>query len=149
MEYKNKTSKKKSKSVKTEGRMKNQDAWPPLSLTIYLNTIKDRNGKGLTEVGDEKNTQKNYTERTLITQITTMLSSLSQSQTFWSVKSSGPYKASLPTKLGFPGGASGKVSTFQCRRHKRCGFDTWVGKIFWRRVWQPFPEFLPGESHGS
>ena len=97
MEYKNKTSKKKknkSKSVKTEGRMKNQDAWPPLSLTIYLNTIKDRNGKGLTEAQEMKKRWKEYTEElaegTLITQITTMLSSLSQSQTFWSVRSSGP-----------------------------------------------------------
>ena len=25
---------------------------------------------------------------------------------------------------------------------------TWVGKIPWRREWQPTPVFLPGESHG-
>ena len=25
----------------------------------------------------------------------------------------------------------------QCRRHKRYGFGPWVGKIPWRRVWQP------------
>ena len=31
--------------------------------------------------------------------------------------------------LGFPGGASGKEPTCQCRRCKRCGFDPWVGKI--------------------
>ena len=31
--------------------------------------------------------------------------------------------------LGFPGGASGKESTGQCRRHRRCGFDPWVRKI--------------------
>ena len=30
---------------------------------------------------------------------------------------------------GFPGGANGKESTFQCRRHKTRGFDPWVGKI--------------------
>ena len=29
------------------------------------------------------------------------------------------------------------------------GFDHWVGKIPWRRAWQPTPEFLPGESHGQ
>ena len=29
------------------------------------------------------------------------------------------------------------------------GFDPWVGKIPWRRVWQPTPVFLPGESHGQ
>ena len=32
---------------------------------------------------------------------------------------------------------------------KRHGFDPWVGKIPWRRVWQPPPVFLPGESHGQ
>ena len=36
----------------------------------------------------------------------------------------------------------------QCRRHKRCGFNPWVGKIPWRRKWQPTPVLLPGESHG-
>ena len=29
---------------------------------------------------------------------------------------------------------------------KRCGFNPWVGKIPWRRAWQPTPVFLPGES---
>ena len=47
----------------------------------------------------------------------------------------------------FPGEANGKEPTCQCRRHKRCGFDPWVGKIPWRRAWQPFPVFVPGESH--
>ena len=28
-------------------------------------------------------------------------------------------------------------------------FDSWVGKIPWRRTWQPTPVFLPGESHGQ
>ena len=27
--------------------------------------------------------------------------------------------------------------------------DPWVGKIPWRRKWQPTPVFLPGESHGQ
>ena len=44
---------------------------------------------------------------------------------------------------------SGKDSTWQCRRCRRCGFDPWVGKIPWRRKWQPTPVFLPGESHGQ
>ena len=26
--------------------------------------------------------------------------------------------------------------------------QSWVGKIPWRRKWQPTPVFLPGESHG-
>ena len=33
-------------------------------------------------------------------------------------------------------------------RHTRCGFCPWVGKILWRRAWQPTPVFLPGEFHG-
>ena len=43
----------------------------------------------------------------------------------------------------------GKESTCQCRRHRGCGFDPGVGKIPWRRKWQPTPVFLPGESHGQ
>ena len=35
------------------------------------------------------------------------------------------------------------------KKRKRCGFDSWVGKILWRRAWQPTPVFLPGESHGQ
>ena len=26
--------------------------------------------------------------------------------------------------------------------------DPWVGKILWRRKWQPTPVLLPGKSHG-
>jgi len=48
--------------------------------------------------------------------------------------------------MGFPGGASGKEPTCQCGRHKRLRFDPWVGKIPWRRKWQPTPVFLPGEG---
>jgi len=33
------------------------------------------------------------------------------------------------------------------RIFERCGFDPWVGKIPWRREWQPTPVFLSGESH--
>ena len=29
------------------------------------------------------------------------------------------------------------------------GSDPWVGKIPWRRKWQPTPVFLPGEPHGQ
>ena len=31
----------------------------------------------------------------------------------------------------------------------RHGYDPWVGKIPWRRAWQPTPVFLPGESPWS
>ena len=33
--------------------------------------------------------------------------------------------------------------------HMRPKFDPWVGKISWRRTWQPTPVFLPGEYHGQ
>ena len=51
--------------------------------------------------------------------------------------------------LGLPGGAIGKEPTCQCKRHKRHRLDPWVGKIPWRRKWQPTPVFLLGESHGQ
>ena len=41
---------------------------------------------------------------------------------------------------------SGKESACQCRRHRRCNLDLWVGKIPWKKKWQPTPVFLPGES---
>ena len=44
---------------------------------------------------------------------------------------------------------SGKESTWQCRRHRRFGFDPWVRKMHWRKKWQPIPEFLPGKSYGQ
>ena len=45
----------------------------------------------------------------------------------------------------FPGGSVGRIH-LQCRRP---GFDPWVGKIPWRRKWQPTLVFLPGKSHGQ
>ena len=41
---------------------------------------------------------------------------------------------------------SGKESTYQCRR---CGFNSCVGKILWKREWKPIPVFLPREFHGQ
>ena len=35
------------------------------------------------------------------------------------------------------------------RRHKRHGFNPWVGTLPWRRAWQPTPVFWPGEFHGQ
>ena len=49
----------------------------------------------------------------------------------------------------FPGGSSGKEPACQHRRHKRAGFNPWVGEIPWRRAWQPTPVFLPAESQGQ
>ena len=38
----------------------------------------------------------------------------------------------------------GKESACQCRRRKRLGSPSWVGKNPWRREWLPTPVFLPG-----
>ena len=44
--------------------------------------------------------------------------------------------ASTPN-LGFPGGF--KESTCKAGGIRSCKFDPWVGKIPWRRIWQPTP----------
>ena len=46
--------------------------------------------------------------------------------------------------LGLPRWLRCKESASKCRRP---GFSPWVGKIPWRREWQPTPVFLPGEFH--
>ena len=48
--------------------------------------------------------------------------------------------------LGLPRWLSGKKSACQCRG---LGFEPCIGKIPWRRKWQPTPVFLPGKSHGQ
>ena len=55
----------------------------------------------------------------------------------------------ISEKRRLPRWLSGKVSTCQCKRYKRCGFDPWVGKIPWNRKWQPTPVFLPVKFHGQ
>jgi len=48
--------------------------------------------------------------------------------------------------IDLPWWVSDKGSAHQCRRHR---FDPWVGKIHWRRSWQPTPVFLFGKSYGQ
>ena len=52
----------------------------------------------------------------------------------------------LTVLLRLPGWLSGKEFSCQCRR---CRFSPWIGKILWRRKWQPTPVSLPGKSHGQ
>ena len=67
---------------------------------------------------------------------------------FWVLKKSAPgnnnssYLIETSLCIGLPWWLSGKQSTCQCRR---LGFSPWVGKIPWRRKWQPTPVFLPWE----
>ena len=48
-----------------------------------------------------------------------------------------------------PRWCSAKRSACQLETCKRRGFDPGVGKIPWRRAWQPTPVFLPGEPQGQ
>ena len=45
---------------------------------------------------------------------------------------------------GLPWWLSAEESCLPCRRRGRCEFDSWVGKIPWRKKWQPTPVLLPG-----
>ena len=58
-------------------------------------------------------------------------------------------KLQIYTVVDFPGGSVGKESTCNARDTGDCRFDPLVGKILWRRAWQPTPVFLPGEPHGK
>ena len=46
----------------------------------------------------------------------------------------------------FPDGSDSKASVCNVRQS---GFNPWVGKIPWRRKWQPPPVFLSEEFHGQ
>ena len=59
------------------------------------------------------------------------------------------YRITSKAHRASQGGASGKESTCQCRRHKRRRFDPWVGKISWSRNRRPTPVFLPEKFHGQ
>ena len=41
----------------------------------------------------------------------------------------------------------GKEPVYQCRRNKRCGFDSWARENPQEGNWQLIPVFLPEESH--
>ena len=51
----------------------------------------------------------------------------------------------LSVSISIPWWLSSKRIHLQCRRCRRHGFDPWVGKIPWRRKWQPTPVLLPGK----
>ena len=48
----------------------------------------------------------------------------------------------LTWEKGLAGGSEVE-SSCQCRRHRRHGLDPWIGKMPWRRKWQPTSVFLP------
>ena len=54
----------------------------------------------------------------------------------------------LDVNSEIPGGPAIKNPLARQEMQRR-GFDLWVGKIPWRRKWQPSPVFLLGELHGQ
>ena len=64
-----------------------------------MGTMKDRNGQDLTEAEEIKKRWQEYTKElyknVLMSRITTMVCSVTQSHTSWSVNLTGPYEALL------------------------------------------------------
>ena len=58
------------------------------------------------------------------------------------------FYSGIPSDLAFPGSTVIKNLPANAG-DMRCGFDSWVGKIPWRRAQNRSPVFLPGESHGQ
>ena len=65
--------------------------------------------------------------------------------TVWATREARVNKKAV-FKFTVPGGSEVKASAWNAGRP---GFAPWVGKIPWRRKWQPTPVPLPGESHGG
>ena len=59
------------------------------------------------------------------------------------LRARSPHARLLVLALGFP------YSSFNLPACRGPSFDSCVGKIPWRRKWQPTPVFLLGESHGQ
>ena len=64
---------------------------------------------------------------------------------FWRENIMVSYIMFIFLSMGFPRGLEYKIC-LQCRRPR---FSPWVGKIHWRKQWQPTLVFLPEEFHGQ
>ena len=111
--------------------------WFPLGLTSLISLL----SKGLSKVFSNTTVWKHQLRDTLI-----------EGKYFFSLLHFIKFQLSLQKtrchlqhSFGAPGGSDNKRVCLQCRRP---GFGPCVGKILWRRKWQPTPVFLPGESHG-
>ena len=51
--------------------------------------------------------------------------------------------------MGLPWWLRGKESTCNAGAAGAVGSIPGLGRLPWRRAWQPTPVFLPGESHGQ
>ena len=58
----------------------------------------------------------------------------------------------LPTFIGSwrkQGSSRKTIYRLYWKRHRRRGFDPWIGKFSWRKAWEPTVVFLLGKSHGQ
>ena len=80
------------------------------------------------------------------------------SGTVWEGASQGPAvttfkekvkmeEKNLPASISLRGFLGGSVAKSPAQQETRV--RSWVGKIPWRRKWQPTPVFLPWKSHGQ
>ena len=60
-----------------------------------------------------------------------------------------PQPGIKPTPPALEGEVLGGSHSKVCLQCRRPGFSPWVGKIPWKRKWQPTPVFLPGKSYGQ
>ena len=51
--------------------------------------------------------------------------------------------------LGLPRRSWWERTLLSMQETKRGRISLWVGKVPWRKVWQPTPGFLPGDSRGK
>ena len=70
----------------------------------------------------------------------------SQVTTYMCLCSFSAFEGDPGWAFGFPWWLRWYRISLQCGRP---GFSPWIGKIPWRRKWQPTLVFLPGESHGQ
>ena len=66
----------------------------------------------------------------------------------WPTLGKDSFKKCVYICMGIPAGSVVK-NLPAVQETRRLQFDPWVGKIPWRRKWQPATVFLPGEFHGQ
>ena len=102
--------KKQRKTIEWERKLETKE-----TFHARMGMIKDRKTKDVTETEEIRkggqNTQKKYIRKILMTQITLMVQTLTQSQTFWNVKSNEPQDCITMNKAS--GGDGISVELFQ------------------------------------
>ena len=108
---------------------------PRFQIQYLVRELKSHNPCSMAKKGEKKKKRIKWRDRIFFIHLSENPRTTERS--LWTL--SGRYHS----HKGFSGG---KEPSCQC---KRCGFSPWVGKIPWRRAWQPTPVFLLGEFHGQ